>query len=255
MSIAEQLASGIRYLDLRVEPKDGTPWITHTMWSVPVSDVLNQVSDFVNQNPKEIVLLDFNHFYDMTPAIHAALAASIISMFGSKLAPNSVTTDVTVNELWENGQQVIVFYDDTETVNATQGKLWPESAISSPWPQTDDLNTLQTYLANELPNNSETFFVLQGVLTPTWSTEKDGLAAAVFSSNPASLHELATKVTPVVTSWIANGWWTQGLNIVIVDWPTVCPSFVATLWAINSGQMAAMAAEIAKLIANIQNPP
>ena len=109
-----------------MEPKRDTPWIVHTFWSVPVSDVLTQVNDFITQNPKEIVLLDFNHFYDMTPTIHAALAASIISMFGSRLAPNSVTTDVTVNELWENGQQVIVFYDDTETVNATQGKLWPK---------------------------------------------------------------------------------------------------------------------------------
>ena len=93
-------------------------------------------------------------------------------MFGSRLAPNSVTTDVTVNELWENGQQVIVFYDDTETVNATQGKLWPKSAISFAWPQTDDLNTLQTILASELTQQTaKSFFLLQGVLTPTLGME------------------------------------------------------------------------------------
>ena len=68
-TIAQQLAAGIRYLDLRVEPKGDTPWIVHTFWSVPVSDVLTQVNDFITQNPKEVVLLDFNHFYDMTPAV------------------------------------------------------------------------------------------------------------------------------------------------------------------------------------------
>ena len=151
----------------------------------------------------------------MTTASHTALVGKLKSAFGSRLAPASLGTDVTFDALWNNGRQVIVFYDKEDVVNANP-ELWPQSTISSPWPEVTSVSALHAKLKAELPNNRSKFFVLQCILTPDASVISAGLVP--FSGTPGSLIGLADTVNPSVDRWIRDEWSNDNLNIVIVDW-------------------------------------
>lgn len=186
----EQLQGGIRYFDLRLLQKnDGQMFLVHGMYSVNIDSVINDVSRFIKEHPKEIIILDFNHLYNMKSAhetLFNKLNTSLTDILGkSKLIPRSQTVNQTLNELWKGNQQVIVIYDDKETVNK-HPELWSQDSIFSPWPNkqnTDDLkSSLQKILDGNLFNlkksnfecsksdncekiSKNKFFVLQGVLT------------------------------------------------------------------------------------------
>jgi len=69
-------------------------------------------------------------------------------------------------------------------------------------------------LEGELPNKRDTFFVLQGVLTPDGEMIKKGF----LPDHWHSLEDVAKDTTPKVVGWIKDLWANQNLNIVIVDW-------------------------------------
>jgi hypothetical protein len=67
LSILDQLRHGVRYLDLRItyQAKEDCFYTCHTLISEKVESVLAEVLSFLGKCQKEIVILDFNHFYGM----------------------------------------------------------------------------------------------------------------------------------------------------------------------------------------------
>ncbi len=62
-TIAQQLACGVRYFDLRVHKKGDKYVIFHSILDgIEFSLVLDAIRDFMLANPSEVVLLDFQHF-------------------------------------------------------------------------------------------------------------------------------------------------------------------------------------------------
>lgn len=160
--ISDQLNEGIRYLDLRVAPdSQGDLYLLHGFWGPAVADVLGQVLAFLQANPQEIVILDFNHFYCMTPALHAQLAQLLQQTFGyylpgssnpkvgaglmaaySQSAASGYSPTTTVGTLWQNSARLVVLYGGDQSgangqpnstgVNTVLGNsaypfLWPRS--------------------------------------------------------------------------------------------------------------------------------
>ena len=103
MSIYDQLFHGIRYLDLRVayREKDKTIRIVHGLYGWTVQQTLNDVNRFLSEFPKEIVILDFNHFYfNMSPSARKSLTSSLRHSFdGIIRAPGKDGTNVTLQEM------------------------------------------------------------------------------------------------------------------------------------------------------------
>ena len=114
-NITEQLEAGIRYLDLRVCGRDGDDYIVHSMYGDNIFTVTDAVRAFAETHDKEIIILYFNYFYQMTDELHNKLLtdpqSGLIATFGYLLAPCSKGVDVRVNDLWQSGQRVIVLYD------------------------------------------------------------------------------------------------------------------------------------------------
>ena len=116
----EQLQMGIRYFDLRVcQTRDRTlharsPFtFTHGLLGGLVRDGLEEINAFLHQHPKEVVLLDFNHFYDFDERTgHEQLIALIHRVFGKRLCTTARTiNECTLNYLWNHQQQVILLYE------------------------------------------------------------------------------------------------------------------------------------------------
>jgi hypothetical protein len=156
--------------------------------------------------------------------------ASLISGLGKFLAPASLGKDITLSQLWSTSYRVIAFYADDRTV-AEQSFLWPQSAISSPWPNTSDIQTLHDTLEKELPNKQTTFFVLQGILTADMATIAKGVSS--YTGAPDSLISQAKMLNPELVQWLAS-WKGQGINIVICDFPNYSIDYVDTVVKLNS---------------------
>lgn len=66
MSVFAQLTSGVRYLDLRIakRPEDSELYIVHSFYGPHLARIITDVSIFLQQNPKEVVVLDFQHVHN-----------------------------------------------------------------------------------------------------------------------------------------------------------------------------------------------
>lgn len=64
-NVAEQLNVGLRYFDLRVlrRREDGVIYFVHGQYAQEISLDLSSIRLFLRTHPHEVVLLDFNHFY------------------------------------------------------------------------------------------------------------------------------------------------------------------------------------------------
>jgi GGDEF domain-containing protein len=116
----EQLHIGIRYFDLRVcrttdpatAPKSPFTF-THGLLGGSVRHDLEEINEFLNKHPTEIVLLDFNHFYDFNEQCgHEQLIELVHDVFGRRICTTAKTIlECTLNYLWGNRQQVILLYE------------------------------------------------------------------------------------------------------------------------------------------------
>ena len=234
VNFSAQLASGIRYFDLRVQGAGGSLNFVHGLVGSPVTDLIDQLTEFFSQptNNKEIILLDFNHFYTMPSALQEKLAEMLLTAFGNKLAPASLGANVTVDQLWASTYRIITFYAATDpTIFHTYPFLWPQQDISSPWPNKQDADSLYVALNSELPNTHSTFFVLQGILTPSFGVIAEGLVP--FTQAPSSLASQANSVNKQLLSWLSGGWKNKGINIVICDWFSGAYHYVGAVVNLN----------------------
>ena len=189
-SAYEQLMSGIRYFDLRVlrRATDGEMFVVHGMYSINIDILIYDISRFIKEHPKEIIILDFNHLYNMKTG-HEILIKKLNDAFGnSKFIPRSKTVSNTLNDFWQAEQQIIAIYDDQQSVEK-HPELWSQESIVSPWANAQDIWGLKTGLQDIMAGNkiynrkkenfdcpqinehcqkisNDKLFVLQGIITP-----------------------------------------------------------------------------------------
>ena len=170
MDITTQLRAGIRYFDLRLSSKKNSTdyFCVHGLYGPKIEAILQDLNTYLEAHPKEIVFLDFNHFYDMTEFAHKQLMSQILEVLGYKMCPYLDASSVTLNTMWDNNLQVIVFYHNPCVQDNAQ--FWPGSEIPSPWPNTmkpdDMVSGLEKSYTKTRPQ-CQSFFVYQGVLTPS----------------------------------------------------------------------------------------
>ncbi|XP_070557628.1 PI-PLC X domain-containing protein 3-like [Ptychodera flava] len=172
LTLTEQLDRGIRYFDLRVSSCLGKEDLhfVHGLFAGKVVDAMNEINTWLESHPKEVVLLDFNHLFDMQDTHHTQLTKQLMEIFGSKICPSIDVDGCALNILWENQWQVIVFYHND--IAHSNHNLWHGSMIPSVWPRTPEapkmVNILEAY--HTKGRNPDKFHVTQGVLTPTGTT-------------------------------------------------------------------------------------
>lgn len=215
-TVYQQLMYGIRYLDLRVAKDDvkGRFYFTHTLLGDFVEERIYNIRSFLSVHTKEIVILDFQHLINMNPGDHQRLARMLSLAFGNKLlAPPSTGHPLpTMETLWNEGKQVIALYnDDPQSAPAfkTNPFLWQRDRIRSFWCDSHTVNDLRPCLQREVDNPPppNKLFVLQGVLSPRWTSLFKG-----------SLQTFAASSNGVIISWFVGPWVQRGLNILMVDW-------------------------------------
>ena len=181
------------------------------MYSNPLTDCLKAVNTYLDAHPKEVVLLDMNHFYGLSDAHHKYCIDQVMSIFGDKLCPYLDLESVTLNTLWENKLQVIVFYQDPAAKDNFM--LWPGEKIPSPWPNVADVDQLMKILENNYTRGrpKDTFYVTQGILTPDTSLILKNLLSTLEKC-------CSDKAAPQFVKWLSSkkaG--PKGINVCIMD--------------------------------------
>lgn len=244
-NIQKQLIDGIRYFDLRVCMRHDLDqiWITHSMMCQEVADVFSAVSDFLAKHPKEIVILDINHFYGMNDHLKNEFARWINSKYSSHLLYPSdkekiTLRDKSIKEIWQAGRRMIVIYHDSDIsgkYDPSSNKyspgsflsLWSGDFIHNPWPNRMDNDRLmarmdkfmqerQSLIEQRQPKGQMVpLFVLQCQRTPS----SDGCTFATGLTAPGaphSLRDLAKQTTPETTKHL-NTYKGKKVNCFITD--------------------------------------
>jgi len=141
----------------------------HGLYGDEVDGALDQVKEFIKANTKEVVILDFNHFYNMDSESHGNLLERLRNIFSNQMVrirDHDQMGEMSLTNIWETQQRILVFYNHNFN---TADKVWPPDMIQSPWPNKHDPTKLRNFLEEKYNgrNDFTKFFVFQGVLTPT----------------------------------------------------------------------------------------
>ncbi|XP_067002810.2 PI-PLC X domain-containing protein 2 [Anabrus simplex] len=153
-SIAEQLRTGVRYLDLRVAscPKGKQIHVVHGLYGGQIYDILIEVDMFLRSHKHEMVIVDFQRFYKFSPTNHTQLRETVKGIFGNKLCPlPTCLFNLTLSSMREQGYQAVVIYreqnlmpkDDTEL-------LWPSRSWLVYRPISVDASTMLRELERDV---------------------------------------------------------------------------------------------------------
>lgn len=101
----------IRYFDLRmaVKPNDANFYTVHALFGDPVMKELVNIKSFLISHAKEIIVLDFQHFYGFSEADHSRLSSVLKSLFHNMICPYSYPIEnLTLDTMRKNSWQVMI---------------------------------------------------------------------------------------------------------------------------------------------------
>ena len=178
-------------------------------------DVFKTMNEFLEneKSRQEILLLDFSHFYDMSGSDHKVLLGKIRAVFGSKVCPLLDMRELTLHKMWENGWQVIVFYNNSIAENAHDLYV-SRKYLKSIWHnQQTPLDLVRCLEARYHKDTCRTgFYVSQGVLTPSGQT-------IVLNVKRTLRNVLCVPAAKPFVNWLSAKriGTDKGLNICIMD--------------------------------------
>ncbi len=235
----EMLTDGIRYFDLRVcVDGKGVLMTCHGLFGAPLASMLADIKKFSDQNPREVILLGFNHFWDrayqiqqnkkqgeiegltnenwsqLVTLIKTQLKDSLVS--GSAFSPKSKLSD-----LWQlkTGNRIIVLFDTEE--GPEDDLIW-KNREENTWVGGWDLAAFKAGTLKVLQNAAEKkyadkFYAIRSSVTPD-----DGgrlISMGIISDiYPSSVSELADMTNPVALGWVKNEWAAKyPINLIWAD--------------------------------------
>lgn len=242
LTMKEQLERGIRYFDIRLCYQSGDSYPSHSLVSNhPFSKDLVQLEEYLKTNPHEIIILDLQHIYGYNEERLKDLLDNIRTRFNGKLIsyekykPTSLAGDVWhLDNLVESSPNLIVILPNTELVNKISKEpeysfVWPRSTIHSPWPNVQDIDSLQKKSSANLQNrDTSNFFANQLLLTPDTN---------YILKNPSySLAIMAYRDLSSIYSWMWENESGGKLNIVMRDWSNGYDGAIFAMHANNKNQ-------------------
>lgn len=224
---AQMLNDGIRYFDIRVcVDNKGVLMTCHGLYGASIASMLDDVKTFTDKNPREIVLLGFNHFWDrqyqiennkrqgeiegLTKNKWTELVSLIKTKLGNKLVSGkNFSPKSKLNELWQskNNNQVIALFDTDDVPDDEM--LWKRKEENT-WVEGWDIDEYKSGTLKVLQNANnklyaDKFYAIRSSVTPD---ENGKLISMGFISSvyPKSVSELADMTNPIILGWIKNEW-------------------------------------------------
>ncbi|XP_055386146.1 PI-PLC X domain-containing protein DDB_G0269228-like [Condylostylus longicornis] len=192
-NIKSQLMHGIRYLDIRMGyyafTKDKFFMVHGITKQRPLKEALEQLKNFVIET-NEIVIFDVRKFElgFQNIEVHRELIMYIESYIGEYLVDATHSWDITLNEIWNSGKNIILTYGDSSMRNEFPNILF--NIVQHRWGNKDDWSSLEEYLRG-----------LHGHLTASAQSDMAELtpnAWGIITDKYGGLRKMADDVNPKV---------------------------------------------------------
>ena len=219
LNFYQQMQGGIRYFDLRAGWNQSTStWVTfHFIQGSPVIELLQNISQFLKDEPKEIVIVEISHFRG-SPSQNdiQTLKNMVLQTLGSYLYPVDLDFSFTIGEMVSKGLRAVVTMDEGFNNN----NIWPPQAIYNTYANTPDLvkmvqfnnQTIQQFMKNGC---NLCLFKISWTLT----ANNLNIIESIEPWKPHTLIQLAdygNKALPSFWNNIQKFQWVMG-NILIID--------------------------------------
>lgn len=216
-NINQQLSQGIRALDLRLMLSSGSGdnqfVMCHGSFALPLTlvDFLNQVTQFLADNPQEFVILDLHDFEgNWTSQTYQDLSNLIINTIGQdKLIPPSGISQ-PLKDLWQTTGRVIVgsleFPDSMSDWLAQNTPFW-SSSIKQYWCGTSVTvwSDVQSYLQQQIDAINQPNNFLWSLMAQYNYEGAYGVPANV----PKELSSFFAGLNGIKSNIIATDWWNR----------------------------------------------
>lgn len=249
LSCRQQLQVGVRYFDFRlgkdvalqrtkrtrwkgktakkyIQEATSTIRILHGLFGMRFEETLNEIKAFLDDNPGEVVVLDFQHIYGCNDEDVRYILATIANTFKHRMCP--AQANVSLAFMQRNQYQVIavVSHFMSWVGDETSNFFWPRRLCPNPWANTTSVSKLKKFLSSGLASrNKNLLFVSQAVLTPDSST----VILHLFSTLKNCLAKkcnafLGNDWIPNLSTRLAE----ESVNIVMFDFVTeaICKAII-----------------------------
>ena len=208
-SITSQLKAGIRVLDIRIAQCGIEDFIiSHDKWKTRYSlkQALQEVAGFIDQTSKEIVILDFHRFNNLTGDIfnHSLLKLQVREELQDRFLPFKGVFNTPLRDIWDSNprSRVIVAWNVKE---ACDDDMWP--GVKHEWYQG----------AN---SDSKLHSALHKTFEDDWGTRTGMWNVCAFRSTTALSSPIsnAKDLRGKLSSWFHGcSEWTLKANIICTD--------------------------------------
>ncbi len=183
LCVGDQLKLGVRALDLRVtyDEKRKEFFFTHTFYCVPVMEVLQQIREYVDNDPTAFAIIlfrpDWEHRQTYTVPINHLFKHVVLSVLGGKTIqkPDDQQHYPTLKTCLDKSQQLIIgFTDDADSGNDF---IWDSKYFNGGWVQDLDDEQFYTKVMNfvEYHHNEMRINHIPLVKTPTTDVVKQDI--------------------------------------------------------------------------------
>ena len=159
LTLAQQLAYGIRVLDLRIgQNSPGEYIICHGRWRTRyhLAAVLNEVKDFIDSTNKEVVILDFHSFHNLGRGSYdyTQLKQQIASSLSGYCVPSTHSAD-TLETIWSSGSPkervVVAWKTNSDDTSDPDPYMWP--GVNQRWyGQANSLSKVRQCIQDDMQN-------------------------------------------------------------------------------------------------------
>lgn len=191
LSIYNLLQIGVRYLDIRVAPRDRSLspfskkieyWTFHSLSGEPFMNVLLDIRNFLNDpyHQNEIIILDLQN---VVGGVNDEIYYMITRTLGTERLGNADTLkEKTLHEIWETKERIFILNgskDLRSPSNMNSLIITRSKALESFWPNASSAHEFKErmldYYNNKWdPATKKSVLVVQGQLTPDNNTLKNG---------------------------------------------------------------------------------
>lgn len=264
LSVAQQLLEGVRYLDLRVDGTTGSIAIVHAYVGEPIEAVMQDVREFLDAHPHELIILDFQKVVGLSEDQWNTLGTLASSFLDkpegwrpiARISPGDAFSAAnTLREFKDGGYSAIVLVTEkTKVTDGISGETdnypapddfftnYPcltkrSEVITSPWPKTSDLAELKKFLDQELDEHRPAASTTDD--GSSGDKENQGDCTDEGASGTSTLFVLQGIQTPgihgyaghTIENWAPGNGADEGLNVYARDTNPKLVDWMSTDWS------------------------
>ena len=213
----QQLATGVRYLDIRPRKINGKLVTVHGLAGASIDNITLSIKRFLNENPKEIIIFHIHEPFGMIQADIDELFQVLHKNFGSSIAPPQMSPSDSIRQFQNSGYQIVVL----SSLHSSVFSGWStEETLSNRWHNKNRPYPLLDSIANNLVHRkSNQLHITQMTLTES----PDDLKQGAIPGQPSSLRSFVKtlRYPSGFLRYAANAARSHNnrVNIVTVDFP------------------------------------